>query len=374
MSVILMGCSKSPSDPVSAPPPAVGVYQVQEQPVGTYREFVGRSEAHRTVSLKARVEGELIERGFVEGALVREGQLLFAIDDAPYAAALLSAQAELERAESEVERTQGEYERGKQLAPDGYLSQQDLDQLKAAASQAKSALKAAQSALTSAQINLDYTRITAPFSGVIGKTRYNVGTIVGPASEPLAELSDSDPIYVNFQLEESAYISYLQQRQREGKADQAPPIDIGLRLPNNEKYAESGTLNFADTRIDAAMGAVNLRAEFPNTLGVIVPGLYVTLIVEGHQKENKAIIPQSAVQSGQDGYAVLVVNGEQRVEQRLVKLGRRIGPLWVVESGLQAGDQIVVDGLQKVRAGITINPILQQVDPVTGAMSPLDAE
>ncbi|MDO3382973.1 efflux RND transporter periplasmic adaptor subunit [Gilvimarinus algae] len=372
--VLLGACSERGAEAPAAPPPAVSVYSVVDRPVGSYREFVGRTEAHRTVDLKARVEGELVQRGFVEGTLVSEGQLLFAIEDAPYRAAVQAAEADLERARSEVERTAKEYERGQQLAPDGYLSEQDLDKLKAAASQAKSALKAAESQLETARINLGYTRILAPFTGVIGKTRYNVGTIVGPASEPLAELSASDPIYVNFQLEESTYISYLQRRQREGVADQAPPVDIAMRLPNNDTYPQQGVLNFADTRVDATMGSVSLRAEFPNPDGVVVPGLYVTLLVEGREKDTKAVIPQAAVQSGQDGYSVLVVDSNNTVQQRLVSMGRRMGPMWIVEAGLEAGERIIIDGLQKVRAGIEVAAKEREVDPVTGAIAPLDSQ
>ena len=151
-SLVLQACSKK-STPVAQVKPSVTVYEVEQQPVGTYREFVGRTEAHKTVDLRARVEGELQQRGFVEGAAVEQGQLLFAIEDAPYIAAVQGAQAELERARSEVERTTKELERGEQLAPEGYLSQQDLDKLHAAASQAKSALKAAESQLESASIN-----------------------------------------------------------------------------------------------------------------------------------------------------------------------------------------------------------------------------
>ncbi|UTF61420.1 efflux RND transporter periplasmic adaptor subunit [Gilvimarinus sp. DA14] len=346
------------------------MYEVVQQPVGTYREFVGRTEAHKTVDLRARVEGELLERGFVEGASVKQGQLLFAIEDAPYVAAVQGAQADLERARSEVERTAKELARGKQLAPEGFLSQQDLDKLNAAASQAKSGLKAAESQLETATINLGYTRITAPFDGVMGKTRYDVGTIVGPASEPLAELSAADPIYVNFQFEESAYVTYLQQRQREGKLSQAPPIDITMRLANNEIYTEPGTLNFADTRIESTMGAVSLRAEFPNPEGIVVPGMYVTLLVEGRDKENLPVVPQAAVQTGQGGYSVLRLDQNNKVEQTIVRMGRRLGPMWVVKEGVQQGDRIIIDGLQKVRAGIEVEPVLRQVDQVTGAIRP----
>ncbi|WP_339898885.1 efflux RND transporter periplasmic adaptor subunit [uncultured Gilvimarinus sp.] len=367
--LFMVGCSDNSEQLASTPPPAVAVYEVRSKPVGTYREFVARTEASKKVDLKARVEGELMARHFVEGALVNAGQLLFEIDDAPYLAALQSAEAELERATSEVDRTEKELARGIQLAPDGYLSQQDLDKLKAAASQAKSALKAAESSLEKNRINLSYTRVTAPFAGLVGKARYNVGEIVGPSSEPLANLSASDPIFVNFQLEESAYISYLQRRQGGSNAELESPVDIALRLPNGELYDAPGKLTFADTKIDPTMGAVNLRAEFDNSEGLIVPGLYVTVLAEGREKQTLPVIPQAAVQSGQDGYSVLVVGRDNKVAQRIIQLGRRLGPMWAVLGGLEAGEQIIIDGLQKVRAGITVVPTLREVDPVTGAIT-----
>ncbi|MCP8899191.1 efflux RND transporter periplasmic adaptor subunit [Gilvimarinus xylanilyticus] len=369
----LGGCSKSDNASIpSAPPPAVTVYTVTEKPVGSYREFVGRTQAHRTVQITARVEGELTRRGFTEGAMVSEGQILYTIDDAPYVATVQGAEAELERARSEVERTTGEFERGQQLAPEGFLSAQDLEKLKAAASQAQSAVKAAESQLAAARINLGYTKIAAPFAGLVGKTHYNVGTVVGPSSGTLVELSAADPIYVNFQLEESAYISYLQKRQREGAASAAPALDISLRLPNNEVYAQEGSLTFADTQIDPTMGAVNLRAQFPNPDGLVVPGMYVTLLVEGREKVNKVVIPQSAVQSTQEGYTVLVVDDGNTVAQKVVEMGRRIGPMWAVDAGLSSGDRIIIDGLQKVRVGIEVKPIAGAVDPTTGAIAPLE--
>ncbi|WP_198144066.1 efflux RND transporter periplasmic adaptor subunit [Gilvimarinus agarilyticus] len=369
---LAVGCSEKAEQTTGAPPPAVVVYEVATKPVGTYREFVGRTEAFRDVNLMARVEGELMARHFVEGAMVTEGQVLYVIDDAPFVAAVQGAEAELERARSEVERTASELERGTQLAPEGFLSAQDLDKLRAAASQAQSAVKAAESQLETARINLGYTKITAPFTGLIGKTQYNVGTVVGPGSGTLAQLSAADPIYVNFQLEESAYMSYLQKRQNEGAGVSNPPLDISMRLPNNEAFGQEGSLTFADTQIDATMGAVNLRAEFPNPSGVVVPGMFVTLMIEGREKQNKAVIPQSAVQSTQEGYTVLSVDKDNTVSQKLVKMGRRIGPMWAVDEGLGDGDRIIIDGLQKVRVGVEVAPVTGMVDPVTGAVAPIE--
>ncbi len=247
-----------------------------------------------------------------------------------------------------------------------------MGKLRSASSQADANVKGAEAALETAQINLNYTHITAPFDGKIGKRRYNVGTLVGPSSESLATLSASDPIYINFQLEESAYINFLQKRMAEGKSGQEPALDLSLRLPNGDEYGQAGKIDFADTKIDSTVGSVNLRAIFPNTEGLILPGLYVTLLVESQQKEQLPLIPQAAVQENQLGNFVLVINNKNQVNTRHVEMGRRMGAMWVVNGGLKNGEKIVIEGLQKVRSGVEVNPIEKSVDPQTGAVVELD--
>ena len=250
--------------PQKAPPaPAVSVFSVQSSAVGKFREFVARSEASQEVDLRARVEGEITRRNFTEGGFVQQGQLLFEIDRRPYQAALDQAQANLAARQAEELQADADYERGEELAPDGYISQSDLGKLRSASGQADANVKGAEAALETARINLDYTHITAPFDGQIGKRRYDVGTLVGPSSESLATLSASDPIYVNFQLEESAYINFLQKRAAEGKSGQEPALDLSLRLPNGDEYGQAGQIDFADTKIDSTVGSVSLRAIFP---------------------------------------------------------------------------------------------------------------
>lgn len=367
--LVLTGCSDKQAAQPKAPAPAVSVFSVESEPVGNFREFVARTEASQEVQLRARVEGEITRRNFTEGGFVQQGQLLFEIDRAPYQAALNQAQAELTARKAEATQADADYKRGQELAPDGFISQSDLGKLRSAAGQSDASVEAAKAALEQAQLNLDYTHITAPFDGQIGKRRYNVGTLVGPTSEPLATLSASDPIYVNFQLEEASYINYLQKRAAQGKqVNQAPDIDLSLRLPNNEEYDKPGQIDFADTKIDSTVGSVNLRALFPNAEGLILPGLYVTLLVESHEKKDLPLVPQAAVQENQQGNFVLVLTDKNTVEQRLVQMGRRMNAMWVVEGGLQAGEKIVIEGLQKVRPGVEVQSVEKFVDRITGAV------
>lgn len=371
-SLLLTACD-SGQQQADTPPPAVTVYTVASQPVGNYREFVARTAASQEVDLRARVEGEITQINFTEGGLVEEGQLLFEIDPKPYQAALEKAQADLSAARANAAQAAADFQRGQELAPRGFISQSDLDKLRAASQQTRASVEGAQAALEEAQLNLGYTHIVAPFEGQIGKHRYDVGTLVGPSSEPLATLQNIDPIFVDFQLEESTYVSYLQQRAAESNESGQPALDLSLRLPNNETYSQPGALNFADTRIDSTVGSVNIRAEFPNHSGLVLPGLYVTLIAESQDKSDAPLVPQSSVQESQLGYFVLTLNDQNQVEQAIVTMGRRIGAMWVVESGLEAGQKIVIEGLQKVRTGITVTPVEKTVDPQTGTVTDLSA-
>ena len=367
LSLTLIACSEE--TPKTKPPaPAVSIYSVQSQPVGGYREFVARTEAFKEANLKARVEGELIERTFTEGSNVEKGQILLKIDPAAYDAALAAANADLSSRLSAQENAKRNLKRANELINDGYISQSDFDRLTTEDSQSKSAVKAAEAALEQAKLNLSYTIITAPFSGRIGKVNYNVGNIIGPSSNTLATLLVNDPIYVSFQVEESFYISYLQSHQGAQTAKQAE-FDLTLRLPNNSEYPEQGKLDFSDTKIAEGMGTVELRTVFPNPDNIILPGLFVTLIAESINKENKALVPQAAVQENQQGKFVLVVDKDNKVKQRHVELGRRIHAMWAVESGLELGESVIVEGLQKVRTGVEVKGLLKQVDPLTGTIS-----
>ncbi|QBG35173.1 efflux RND transporter periplasmic adaptor subunit [Litorilituus sediminis] len=350
------------------PPPAVSTYVIKTEDIGSYREFVARTEASREANLRARVEGELIERHFREGSFVEKGQVLLKIDPAEYQAALASAKADLISRISAQDNAVSNLKRAKELINDGYISQSDFDRLTTEDSQAKAAVKSARAALEKAELNLSYTTITAPFSGRIGKVNYNVGNVVGPSSDTLATLTLTDPIYVNFQVEESLYISYLQSHQQTRNAEDVP-LNLSLRLPNNSEYPHQGQMDFADTQIEQGMGTVELRAVFENPNGIILPGLFVTLIAESKYKEPMALIPQVAVQESQQGKFVLVVDENNTVKQRHVVLGRRINAMWVVEQGIKAGEQVIIEGLQKVRPGIEVKGVNKFVDGLTGTIS-----
>ncbi len=375
---MLAGCSdEKPQHQM--PPPAVSVFDVTDQEVGDYYEYVGRSEAVNEVELRARVEGFLVERNFTEGGMVNQGQLLYEIDRAPFDAALKGADAQLASSQASLVNARKNLERGRDLVKRGAISQADFDNQTSSEAQAVAAVEAAEANLETAQLNLGYTRIVAPFKGEIGKSTYSVGNLVGPSSQPLATLTSMDPIYVTFQVDERQLISHLAENPNARKTQSESPVDspieemgmfkLTLRLPNGTEYNQPGTFSFADTQVDETMGTLTLRATFPNPQGIILPGLYVTLQAESNKKTLMPLIPQTAVQQDQSGYFVLVVTPDNTVETRQVELGRRINAMWVVKSGLKPGEHIIVQGLQKVRPGGKVSPSVVTVNTTTGTIT-----
>ena len=366
----LAGCDQQPQQQGQMPAPAVSVIDVTRQPVGDYQEFVARTEAVKTVDLRARVEGFLTRRDFIEGQNVKNDQLLFEIDPKPYEAALKKAEANLTSARAERTKAVKDLQRSKDLFQKGHISQANLDTQTSNQARAEAAVQAAEAGLETAKLNLGYTHIYAPFAGQIGRASQSVGNLVGPSSGSLATLTTVDPMYVTFQVDERMLVDYLQDTG--GERTDNGNFDMRLRLPNGSEYGQPGVFNFADTQVDQTTGTLTLRAKFPNPHGFIIPGMYVTLIAESRNKQDRPVVPQSAIQENQSGRFVLVVNSDNEVETRQVEMGRRMGPFWVVNSGLKAGEQIIVEGLQKVRPGVKVQPNRVTIDPENGAiiMSP----
>lgn len=364
--LLLAGCSE-PQEPKQTSPVAVSVVVLEASEIRPSREFVARTAASAKADITPRIEAEIREILFTEGAKVSQGELLIRLEDTRASADLQQADAELAAARAEVDSASRNLKRGEEVSEKGFLSAADLDKLKDRFSAAESRLQAAQAAVQKAGSNLEYAEIRAPFDGWIGRLNYDVGAVVSPSSGAITSVQVTDPVYVEFQINEADFINF---RRRGAESAQALSRSLGLylTLPDGERYEQAGVLDFADVQTDASTGTVAMRAVFPNPDAVLVPGLYVTLRVEGQSGEPQVLVPQVAVQETIEGKFVLVVDDQNQVAQHFIQTGSREGALLVVSSGLEAGDRVIVEGLQKVRPGVTVSPVEKQIDQQTGAL------
>ena len=364
--LLLAGCSE-PQEPKQTSPVAVSVVVLEASEIRPSREFVARTAASAKADITPRIEAEIREILFTEGAKVSQGELLIRLEDTRASADLQQADAELAAARAEVDSASRNLKRGEEVSEKGFLSAADLDKLKDRFSAAESRLQAAQAAVQKAGSNLEYAEIRAPFDGWIGRLNYDVGAVVSPSSGAITSIQVTDPAYVEFQINEADFINF---RRRGAESAQALSRSLGLylTLPDGERYEQAGVLDFADVQTDASTGTVAMRAVFPNPDAVLVPGLYVTLRVEGQSGEPQVLVPQVAVQETIEGKFVLVVDDQNQVAQHFIQTGSREGALLVVSSGLEAGDRVIVEGLQKVRPGVTVSPVEKQIDQQTGAL------
>lgn len=368
--LLLSGCSE-PEAPPPAPAVPVSVVSLKATEVRPHRDFVARTAASAKADLVARIEAEIKQILFVEGSKVKQNQVLIKLEDTRVKADFKQAKAELSSASSELNSASRNLERGNDVAGRGYLSDADLDKLKDRFNLAQSRLEAAKAGVQRAQTNLDYTVITAPFEGWIGRQNYDVGAIVSPASGPITDVMVSDPIYVEFQLDEAGYLAFRRASQL-SKGNLTSQLSLALTLPGGEHYDQNGKLSFTDVQTDALTGTVAMRAVFPNPDAVLLPGLYVTLQIKGVAGASQVLVPQVAIQETIEGKFVLVVDEQNKVGQRFIKTGARVGAMLATLSGLEVGELVIVEGLQKVRAGVVVNPVVKIIEPQTGVFSELD--
>ncbi|SNC75868.1 membrane fusion protein, multidrug efflux system [Marinobacter sp. es.048] len=364
--LLLTGCSE-PQEPKQTNPVAVSVVVLEASEIRPSRDFVARTAASAKADITPRIEAEIQEVLFTEGAKVSQGELLIRLEDTRASADLQQADAELAAARAEVDSASRNLKRGEEVSEKGFLSAADLDKLKDRFSAAESRLQAAQAAVQKAGSNLEYAEIRAPFDGWIGRLNYDVGAVVSPSSGAITSVQVTDPVYVEFQINEADFINF-RRRGAESAQELSRSLGLYLTLPDGERYEQAGVLDFADVQTDASTGTVAMRAVFPNPDAVLVPGLYVTLRVEGQSGEPQVLVPQVAVQETIEGKFVLVVDDQDQVTQHFIQTGSREGALLVVNSGLEAGDRVIVEGLQKVRPGVTVSAVRKQIDPQTGAL------
>jgi len=347
------------------PPPQVGVVTVQPQDIGLVTELPGRLEASRVAEVRARAAGILQKRLFEEGSDVKAGQKLFQIDAAPYQAALMQAEASVAQAEASLAQSRALAERYRPLVEVNAVSRQEYDNAVAAQKVAEANVAAAKAAVTTARINLDYASVTAPISGRIGRTLVTEGALVGQGvPTELAVIQQIDPLYINF-TQSAADALKLRAQVASGvyKQTSADTATVDVVLEDGSVHSQKGKLLFTDLTVDATSGQVTLRAEVPNPGAALLPGLYVRVRLEQAQVANAILLPQQAVTRGVQGDTVMVVGQGGNLTPRPIKLGPAQGSQWVVLEGLQAGEQVMVDGFQKLPRGRPGDPITVQPVP-----------
>jgi len=337
----------------------VGVIRVATGDIGLTTELPGRLEAARVAQVRARAAGILLKREFHEGSDVRAGQLLFRIDPAPYQAALASAQAALLKAQASQARAQTLEQRYRPLVEANAISKQDYADSVASEKQSEADVAAARAAVQTAKINLDYATVTAPISGRIGRALVTEGALVGQGeATPLAVIQQIDPIYVNF-TEPAGEVLKLRHALEEGRLQRAGAAGavVHLVLEDGSVHPKPGRLLFTDLTVDPNTGQVTLRAEVPNPGGFLLPGMYVRVRIEQAKAGNAMLLPQQAVTRTPQGDSVMVVDDKGQVSPRTVRIGGSQGSDWVVLDGLKPGEQVMVDGFQKLRPGAPVKPV-----------------
>lgn len=350
------------ADGAAAPPPSVVVEIAHMRNVADQSVFTGRVQAIDKVTIRARVAGFIKKRGFEEGSEVVEDQPLFLLEREPYEAALALAEANLANARAALELAQLTYDRTKPLADRGTSSQAALDQAASQLGQAKAAVKAQEANLATAALNLGYTEIRAPMAGAAGRATYSVGEYVGPSSDPLVTIVRQDPMYVAFPVPQRLFLAV----RREGVSKES--VVVRLKLPDGTIYDQDGKIAFSDVETNPQTDTLTIRASFPNPRRLLVDQQIVGVQVVAREPEKRLVISQSAVILDQQGAYVLVVDKDNKVETRRIKLGDQQGPEIIVLDGLKEGDRVIVSGQQKVRPGITVDA--QVVTDTLTATSP----
>ncbi|KRG67396.1 GntR family transcriptional regulator [Stenotrophomonas terrae] len=348
-----LAACKKPQEQAAPPPQEVGVVDAKPQTLPLQRELVGRLSPFRSADVRARVAGVLQKRVYEEGSTVKEGQVLFLIDPAPLQASLASAEGALAAARATYVNARATANRARSLAPQSYVSKSDLDSAEAAERSSAAAVQQAEAAVTAARINLGYARVTSPIAGQAGKQQVTEGALVGQGDVTLLTTVDQiDPLYVNFSMTADE-LSLLRAAQDKGAVALAGDgkTTVQVNLPDGSAYAHEGSLDFSSTTVDPATGTVSLRAQLPNPDHILLPGSFVSFKANLGERHNAFLVPQQAVQRDTQGGYVLVVGKDGKVARKNVSLDNQQGSNWLVSSGLAAGDQIIVSGIQKVKEG-----------------------
>jgi RND family efflux transporter MFP subunit len=358
---LLAACGKAGGGGASVPPaPQVSVATVLERKVKDWDEFTGRFQAVETVEVRPRVSGYIDKVAFKEGGNVKRGDLLFVIDPRPYQAEYDRTAADLKRYKTALDLARIESVRVQRLRESGAVSQEELDERTSTVAQAEANVAGAQAALESAQLNLSFTRVTSPITGRVSRAEVTRGNLVTGGNNGgtlLSSVVSLDPIYLYFDGDEQAYLRYTQmarEGQRASSRDAPNPVRVGLA--NEDGFPHQGTMDFVDNQLNSQTGTIRARAVLENKDGQFTPGLFARVQLLGSNEYDAILIDDRAVSTDQSQKYVLLLDADNKVEYRKVKLGRVIDGLRIVREGLKPGDVIVVSGAQRVHPGVTVTP------------------
>jgi membrane fusion protein (multidrug efflux system) len=357
---VLPGCQ---SQKAAAPPPPaeVEVVSVAQQDVPIYGEWVATLDGYVNAQIQPQVTGYVVNQTYKEGSFVRKGQILFQIDPRPFQAVLDQANAQLAQAEAQSGKTKLDVDRDTPLAKERAIAQSQLDNDIQANLAAKASVKAAEAQVEQAQLNLDFTHVTSLVDGIAGIAQVQIGNLISPTTV-LTSVSQVNPIKAYFPISEQEYMHYaarINAHNQQAVPSDAPPFD--LILADGTVYPRKGTLLLTDRQVDVTTGSIRLVCAFPNPNNILRPGQFGRVRAAGETRTGALLVPQRAVTELQGSYQVAVIGSDNKAAIRPIKVGERVGTMWIIEGGVKPGELVVVEGLQKVRDGSTVK--IKQSNP-----------
>lgn len=333
------------------PPAQVSVITVEPKTLPASVEYTGQTLGSREIEVRARVTGILLTRNFVEGGPVTKGQSLFTIDPAPFAAVAARAEADVAAADARLSQAKKNAVRLRPLYAEKAVSQKEFDDSTSAEAIADADLKAARARLTEAQLNLLYTKVESPATGIAGRAQRSEGSLVSGPDVLLTSVTQVDPIWVSFGISDNDQLK-LNSETAAGRLElpKGGKLEVTVKLADGTVYSQTGKLNFSDVRVSGATGTSETRAEIPNPKGVLRPGQFVRVTLSGATRPNAITVPQRAVLEGPQGKFVYVLSADSKAEPRPVQVGDWVGDDWIIQSGLKAGDKVIVDGVARIFA------------------------
>ena len=344
-----MGCSPKTQKPVP-PPPGVTVAAVVQKDVPIHQEWVGTMVGNVDADIRPKVEGFLLSRLYTEGSFVRKGQPMFELDNRQAQAAVDQAAGNLERARAALAQAQIDVRRYTPLVAQKAISQAELDKAQSSERAASAAVEANQAVLDNTKLNLGWATVTSPISGIAGVAKVGIGDLMTPTTV-MATVSNVDPIYVDVSIAEQDYLRFAREKVKSSEAR-----SLELILGDGTTFPQRGRVLFLNREVDSRTGTIQVRGEFPNPGNLLRPGQYARIRALTQTYKSALVVPQRAVSELQGIYQVAVVGSDNKVAVKSVKLGPQVGDMWVVESGLEPGENVVVDGLQRVRSGVIVEP------------------